>query len=132
MHNFAKPLEVACVDMWGRQGIGHKTPFQMIYLFTLILKQVKKEMSRSRLNEIWAKVTHKLRSDPKWQAMAKDNCAQSFEAYLQKLEGLEEEDVEAAVKLSTEAPVNVQDPVILRWGSILDTIPRRVVCTMMK
>ena len=44
MHNFFKPLEVACVDTWGKQGIGHRTPFQMIWLFVKLLKTVRKNM----------------------------------------------------------------------------------------
>ena len=40
MHNFVKPLEVACADAWGRQGIGHRTPFQMMWLFAKIMKMV--------------------------------------------------------------------------------------------
>ena len=43
MHNFVKPLEVACVDTWGRQGIGHRTPFQMVWLFVTMLKKVREE-----------------------------------------------------------------------------------------
>ena len=47
MHNFVKPLEVACVDTWGRQGIGHRTPFQMVWLFVTLLKKVRKEYATS-------------------------------------------------------------------------------------
>jgi hypothetical protein len=34
LHNLNKALEVACIDAWGRQGIGHLTPFQMIWLLS--------------------------------------------------------------------------------------------------
>ena len=37
IHNLFKALEIACADTWSRQGIGHKTPFQMIWLFVSLL-----------------------------------------------------------------------------------------------
>ena len=44
MHNLNKALEIACIDTWGRQGIGHLTPFQMIWLFVRLLKHIRKEL----------------------------------------------------------------------------------------
>jgi len=119
LHNFMKPLEVACVDTWGKQGIGHKTPFQMLWLFVKIMKVVRGEVKREGLNHMWGKVIDKMRRDSKWQSHARANFKVSFDDFVSKLEQLEEEDIDAAVKMATEAPANIQDPVFSRWGTVL-------------
>lgn len=53
LHNLNKALEIACVDTWGKQGIGHRTPFQMVWLFVKILKYVHNKFGRGGLNKAW-------------------------------------------------------------------------------
>ncbi|KAL7530309.1 hypothetical protein ACHAXR_007396 [Thalassiosira sp. AJA248-18] len=125
MHGIMKPLEIACVDTFGKQGIGHRTPFQMIWLFVRILKKVKKEYGRPGLNEMWAKVIQKLRTDTRYQKVALEKCKHSYEEFMSVLQSMEEgtdEDLDAAIKMSTEAPANIQDPVFSRWGTILAAV----------
>ena len=125
MHNFVKLLEVACVDTWGMQGIGHHTLFQMIWLFVTLLKKVRKEYRRTGLNEMWARVVTKLQTNRHWQNIAFKKCRQSFEEFMKYLEELEEfsnDGIDVGVKLMTEAPKNVQDPVFSRWGTVLAAI----------
>jgi hypothetical protein len=43
MHNLNKAFEVVCTDTWGRQGIGHNTIFQMLYLRSRIHKLIGKD-----------------------------------------------------------------------------------------
>ena len=119
MHNFVKPLEVACVDAWGRQGIGHKTPFQMIWLFVKIIKTVRKDVGRKGLSEMWGSVIEKMRNNRLWQSVARNDFPQAFEEFMSKLDELEEVDPDAALKMSYEAPANIQDPVFSRWGTVL-------------
>ena len=119
MHNFVKPLEVACVDAWGRQGIGHKTPFQMIWLFVKIIKTIRKDVGRKGLSEMWGSVIEKMRNDRLWQSVARNDFPQAFEKFMSKLDELEEVDPDAAFKMSYEAPANIQDPVFSRWGTVL-------------
>ena len=40
MHGMNKPLEIGCVDALGKQGIGHQTPWQMLFLFCSIIKKI--------------------------------------------------------------------------------------------
>lgn len=64
MHNLNKALEIACIDTWGKQGIGHLTPFQMIWLFVRILKHVRKELvDCSLLDEAWGSTIQYLRDE---------------------------------------------------------------------
>ena len=124
MHNFVKPLEVACVDCWGRQGIGHRSPFQMIYLFVKIIKTVRKEYTRPGLERMWNAVIEKMRTDPLWKAIAESQFPGPFDDFNKKVD-MEEEDEENEEGDDTDeaspkdATANLQDPVFTRWGTVL-------------
>lgn len=120
MHNLNKALETACIDTWGRQGIGHKTPFQMVWLFVRILKHIRKDMGRKNVDEAWAATVESLRKDPSWQLTASEKCDVAFKDFLSrldKLEGGDDDDRNAAEKIASKASANIQDPVNTRWGT---------------
>ena len=120
MHNLNKALETACIDTWGRQGIGHKTPFQMVWLFVRILKHIRKDMGRKNVDEAWAATVESLRKDPSWQLTASEKCDVAFKDFLNRLDTLEggdDDDRNAAEKIASKAPANIQDPVNTRWGT---------------
>jgi hypothetical protein len=120
MHNLNKALETACIDTWGRQGIGHKTPFQMVWLFVRILKHIRRDMGRKNVDEAWAATVESLRKDPSWQLTASEKCDVAFKDFLNRLDTLEggdDDDRKAAEKIASKAPANIQDPVNTRWGT---------------
>ena len=121
MHGLNKSLEIACIDSLGKQGIGHRTTWQMIYLFPLLLKNVRKQFGSKNLDNMWAMTIHKLMNDSVWQREASAKCKQPFEELMTKMRKLEVSDFDALVALTTGAPKNIQDPVLSRWGSVLDT-----------
>ena len=53
MHGMNKPLEVSCVEVFGKKGIGVETPFQMLWLFVQIFKKVRDEYNHEIMNEMW-------------------------------------------------------------------------------
>ena len=126
LHNLNKALEVACTRTWGQQGIGHLTPFQMIWLFVRILKHFRKELNdRSSLDEAWGTTIQYLRDDHKWQDIACKKCNMAFTDFMDRLEALENGDddaLAAALNMSSKAPANLQDPVMTRWGTILAAV----------
>ena len=126
LHNLNKALEVACIDTWGRQGIGHLTPFQMIWLFVRVLKHIRKELGdRSLLDEAWGMTIQSLRVKHSWQETACDKCELAFTEFMSRLEELEGGDnkaIDTAVKITSKAPANLQDPVMTRWGTILAAV----------
>ena len=74
---------------------------------------------------MWARVVDKLRTDCHWQTSVFEKCKQSLEEFMKYLEELEEgsnDGIDVAVKLTTEAPKNVQDPIFSRWGTVLAAI----------
>ena len=125
MHNLNKALEIACVDTWGKQGIGHRTPFQMIWLFVKILKYARKKYRRSGLNQAWSRTIDMLRNKCSWQTIANHKCEMAFNDFIDQLNDLEDgdpDDLMEAVRMATEAPTNVQDPVMTRWGTVLSAV----------
>ena len=68
-----------------------------------------------------AMTIHKQMNDSVWQREAPAKCKQPFEELMTKMRKLEVSDFDALVALTTGAPKNIQDPVLSRWGSVLDT-----------
>ena len=101
-HGMNKSLEISCVDALGKQGIGHRTTWQMIYLFSLLLKSVRKQFGTKNLDNMWAMTVDKLMNDAKWQSEASAKCKQPFEELMAKMNELKESDVGAVVKLTTQ------------------------------
>jgi hypothetical protein len=126
LHNLNKAFEIACTSAWGGQGIGHLTPFQMIWLFVRILKHFRKELNdRSSLDEAWGTTIQYLRDNHKWQGVACEKCDIAFTDFMDRLEALENGDddaLAAALDMSSKAPANLQDPVMTRWGTILAAV----------
>ena len=119
MHNFVKPLEVACSDCWGRQGIGHRSPFQMIYLFVKIIKTVRREFTRPGLERMWNGVIEKMCKDPLWKAIAEHQFPGPFADFNKKVDMENPQEGDTAEASSENATANLQDPVFTRWGTVL-------------
>ena len=72
MHAWNKPLEVASVETFGKQGIGCCTPFQLLWLFVQILKTVRKKLTKTKLNQLWGEAVEELRNNSSWQTKARE------------------------------------------------------------
>jgi hypothetical protein len=125
MHNLNKAFEIACTDSWGRQGIGHNTVYQMLYLQHRIHKLIRQDYTRPIYSDAYAQTVDMLRNDPVWQMTALKLCSFAFEDFMNRLEALEEgddDDIDLAVKIANFAPSNLHEPVQTRWGSVSDSI----------
>jgi hypothetical protein len=56
LHGLNKPTENASVAVFGKQGIGHRTCWQLLYLWSLLRKRAKLDSDVKHLNEMWAEV----------------------------------------------------------------------------
>ena len=125
MHNMNKALEVGCSDSWGKQGIGHKTPFQMYWLWGKIQQTCRKILGPNGISDAWYASTETLRIDAGWQTDAINACSLAFHDFMNELERLEEgdgNDLALAVKMMTDAPKNIKNPVWTRWESMTPSI----------
>ena len=96
-----------------------------MWLFPNILKKIIKDDGRDVLNDMWARAMDKLLNDDEWQRYANKNCKQAHQDLLDKLAEMEEcssEDLDKITKMLAEAPYNVQDPILSRWGTVLATV----------
>ena len=125
LHNMNKALEVACVETWGKQGIGHRTPYQMYWLWNKIFKLSRENLGRDGVNEAWYTTINNLRGSRNWQTTAINKCTHAFEDFMKRLQELEdgdEDDLDLAIQLTTKAPRDVKDPVFSRWESVTPSI----------
>ena len=83
---------------------------------------IRKEVGRKGINEMWAQVVHRIRTDLKYQQRASEACMLAFETFMTLAQDLENTYIDATVKLTTEAPSNVADPVFSRWGTVLAAV----------
>jgi hypothetical protein len=125
LHNMNKALEVACIETWDKQGIGHKTPYQMCWLWNKIFKLSREDLGRQGVNEAWFTMINNLRGGRNWQTTAINECRHAFEDFMKRLQELEEgndDDLDLAIQMITKAPTNVKDPVFSRWESVAPSI----------
>ena len=131
LHGLNKPMENACIAVFGKQGIGHRTCWQLLYLWTLLRKRVKLESDVKHLNQMWAEVVKKVRdTNSQWRKLAEECMPQLLNEFLDEIKTLEErivelnttgdtEDAKKAqeelLKMTTEYPKNIRDPVFSRW-----------------
>ena len=131
LHGLNKPTENASVAVFGKQGIGHRTCWQLLYLWSLLRKRAKLDSDVKHLNEMWAEVVKKVRdANSQWRKLAEQCMPQLLKEFLDEIKTLEArieelntaEDTEEAkkakeklLKITTEYPKNIRDPVFSRW-----------------
>ncbi len=137
LHGVNKAFEWAAVRVFGAQGIGYRTLWQMLYVWRLLMKRSKSDNDGINLDEMWKAVVQKLRTEgDDWQTEAKQNFPQAFHKWLKDIkdledaiirhdsEGKEEEAAKAREKLSKmieQRQKGKKDPVFSRWQTIEDS-----------
>uniref|UniRef100_A0A7S2PCR3 Uncharacterized protein n=1 Tax=Skeletonema marinoi TaxID=267567 RepID=A0A7S2PCR3_9STRA len=131
LHGLNKPMENACVAVFGKQGIGYRTCWQLLYLWSLLRKRAKLDSDVKHLNEMWVEVVKKVRdANSQWRKLAEQCMPQLLKEFLDEIKTLEarieeliaagetEEAMKAKdklLKMTTEYPKNIRDPVFSRW-----------------
>lgn len=132
MHALNKALECAGQDTFGEQGIGKRTPYQLLFVFNQLWKAIKEEGGGKKegkkfLDEIYAHATDKLINDSEAQREADANFPQAYRNFLdiledlEDMEGDEDGDLDDLVAFITETPSGNLDPVFSRWKSVMAT-----------
>ncbi|EJK54705.1 hypothetical protein THAOC_25645, partial [Thalassiosira oceanica] len=73
LHGGVKPLERACVETVGAQGIGARTPIQLSWLFVRLMKYLRTSLDRKGLDDLWKSGVEALSTNPTWQRQAKEH-----------------------------------------------------------
>ena len=123
LHALNKCLESSLQDVLGKQGIGRRTPFQLLFVFNQLWKRLKEEAGDKYLDEIFALTMNELATNDVWKDEAEKKFPQAFRELMDKFAELESEEdddgIDGLVSLLTERPKNLQDPVFSRWQTIL-------------
>ncbi len=85
-HALNLALARSCEDILGKQGIGHDSPFQMLFLFPLIIKKVTEDGGRDTFTDYWGKSIKKLLTDKAWTEDAKRRFPQAMHEFAENIE----------------------------------------------
>ena len=121
LHGVQKSLENGSKKTLGDQGMGCRTPFQMLYLFALLMGKIREEGGISHLDTLWAVIVEELQTNESWQKVASEKMKQAWLEFLDKIDSFDENDpdqMDSLIKFLNESPRNIQDPVWTRWQSV--------------
>jgi hypothetical protein len=122
LHALNKCLETSLQDVLGLQGIGRRTPFQLLFVFNQLWKRIREEGGGDYLDEIFAITMQELTTNEAWKNEAENNFPQAYNELRKKFEELEsmEDDagIDELVAMLTERPKGLVDPVFSRWQTV--------------
>lgn len=123
LHGLQKAIENASKKIMGDQGMGCRSPFQMLYLFSRLTSTLKKDGGLRHLDMMWSKVSEELETNEEWQELADDKMKQAWREFVSTVEAVQledgnEEGVGNLEKRLSKAPRDIQDPVWTRWASV--------------
>ena len=120
LHALQKALETASLRTFGKQGMNHKTPFQLCFLAIMLLVTVKKKGKRELLKYYYACTLEHLKQSEQWQKIASDNFVHAFNEIIEDVEETEDTSdqiIEKIVK-DLDCPSNLMQPNFGRWGTV--------------
>ena len=126
LHGLQKAIENASKKTMGDQGMGCRSPFQMLYLFARLMSTLKKEAGLRNVDTMWSKVSEQLQTNEEWQSIASDKMKLAWREFINTVEAVQlengdEEGVGNLEKRMSKAPREIQDPVWTRWASVSST-----------
>ena len=127
LHGSSKSYENAWTSTMGKQGIGCRSPSQMMFVFGQFQKAVKREVELKGLQEFVGELIHKLMSDAGMQTEGNKQFKQAYDEFMSKLDDIADLDVteDELQKLfngTYELPTNLQDAVFSRWMTIVKAV----------
>ena len=123
LHGLQKALENASKKTMGDQGMGCRSPFQMLYLFASLMGYLKEDRGLQHLDKMWSKVSEQLQNNEEWTSIGQEMMMQAWTEFINTVEAvqLEDGDEDALSNLEkrlSKAPREIQDPVWTRWASV--------------
>ena len=122
LHGMQKAIENASKNTMGDQGMGCRTPFQMLYIFAALMSSLKEQGGLKYVDRLWSEVNKQLKENEEWKSIAKEKMTQAWKEHMTIIKSLEDDNdqntAEKLDKLMNEAPRNIQDPVWTRWASV--------------
>jgi hypothetical protein len=119
LHAMNKPLENALKKALGDSGIGHNSPWQLLYLSDIFLDQLVAELGLKRVNEIWAEINAQLFTDPCFQQECYKHGGLTFDQFYNAIQTESDEDPDKLNKKLFTCPTNGKDSVFSRWLTLL-------------
>jgi hypothetical protein len=90
IHGFQKVLENASKLTMGDQGLGTRTPFQMLWVLSRLMSEIRSKGGIQLIDRLWEIVNKELQSNEEWRTHADKKMQQTWNQFLTKVEVLEE------------------------------------------
>ena len=90
-------VESSFQDVLRKQGIGQKTPFQLLFVFNQLWKRIREEYGGNFLSEIWQLTNHELLNNESWKEEAEANFPQSYSNLMNKIDILEKQEDDSGI-----------------------------------
>lgn len=121
IHGIQKSLENASKLAMGDQGLGVRSPFQMLFVFSKLMSEIRKVGGKKLLDKLWAAVNDQFHGNEEWEQYAKANFTQAVKVFMDKVDSFDEnieEEIDDLIKFLNKAPTGIQKPVWTRWASV--------------
>ena len=108
-HGMNKPLENGLKKALGDAGIGHNTPWQLLYLADCFLDNVIEDLGLVRVNDIWAEINTQLLDDARFQDECYKHGGLVFTDFYKAIQTISEEDPSSLDKKLYFCPTGRRD-----------------------
>ena len=115
-HGESKGLEIAHILTMGKQGMGKRSPSQLLYSFSALIKGLKGLGKIMIVDELWVEMKAMIEDHAGWQEHAAEFHALPWEDFLAVEFG--EEEREVVDRCFDMSPRGMQEPVWTRWQSV--------------
>ena len=121
IHGLHKALGNPSKLTMGDQGLGTRSPFQMLWVFVKMMSEIRERGGIQLIDQLWEAANRELIENDEWKQHTKEKFQRKWNDFVEKVETLEAADEKEATEKLDEflmnSPRNVQDPVWTRWAS---------------
>jgi len=120
LHALNKALELAVKGTMGGEGLGCRSPTQMVFVFAKLMDHIRSKGGVGVLDKLWETIRDELLVNDDWKHYSQMNFTQawgSFMVQVTSLDGLEDD----LLDLLKKSPRGIQIPVWTRWQTMIKT-----------
>ena len=122
IHGLQKSFENASKLTMGDQGLGTRSPYQMLWVFARMMSEIRERGGIKLIDRLWEIVNREMLVNQEWRSFARSSFQQSWNEFVRIVESPEAKDegkeTEALTEFLTSAPRKIQDPVLTRWALV--------------
>ena len=119
LHGLNKPLEEGLKRALGDAGIGHNTPWQLLFVVDLFMDHLVEIYSKNNLDRMWSDINAVMMDSAPFQDEWMGHGGLLFSDFYNAIQDQANIDPESVSHQLNSAPGNRKDPVFTRWLTVL-------------